>query len=322
MSPAGYLASPPRFGVALAGSGGWILRPGAVKYIVPSADLSVSRPLVWIECTFDSSKQRSKIPRPTNSSGAMRNLLLVIGPAGCGKSTLVGALSRWLLRKQLIPSGIVNLDPGAEVTPYEAHVNVRKYVRSEEVMLREGLGPNGALIRSIELLMNYEDELMEELERLTKPYILVDTPGQMELFLFREFGLSFTEKLKKLGAVVAVLVIDPTLGRRPQDIVVLKLLSLVVQLRFGIDVVPVINKADLLENKLEGVDIFLDSDTLRNRLHQVPGVMGDLSEQILDVLENFKLAMRIPTVSALREEGLEQLYDILHEIFCACGDLT
>ncbi|MEM4455062.1 MAG: ATP/GTP-binding protein, partial [Thermofilaceae archaeon] len=91
---------------------------------------------------------------------------------------------------------------------------------------------------------------------------------------------------------------------------------------FGIDVVPVINKADLLENKLEGVDIFLDSDTLRNRLHQVPGVMGDLSEQILDVLENFKLAMRIPTVSALREEGLEQLYDILHEIFCACGDLT
>lgn len=252
----------------------------------------------------------------------MQNFLLVMGPAGSGKSTLVGSLARWLHRKQLVPAGIVNLDPGAEVLPYEAHVNVRKYVKSEEVMIREGLGPNGALIRSVEILMNFEDELLEELKKLAKPYVLVDTPGQMELFLFREFGLSFTEKLKKLGAVVAVLVIDPTLGRRPQDVVVLKLLSLITQLRFGVDVVPVINKIDLIENRLEELKVFLDDSALRDQLHHVPGVLGDLSEWILNTLDSFKLAMRIPMVSALREEGLEQLYDILHEIFCACGDLT
>lgn len=252
----------------------------------------------------------------------MRSFLLVIGPAGCGKSTLVGALARWLLKEQLLSSGIVNLDPGAEVLPYEAHVNVRKYVKLEEVMLREGLGPNGALMRSMELLSEYENELIRELEKLSKPYVLVDTPGQMELFLFREFGLSFTEKLKGLGTVVVILVLDPALGRRPQDVVVLKMLSLVAQLRFGIDVVPVINKVDLLGKDSSKLEVFLSNNVLRNKLREVPGVIGDLSEQILDVLDNFKLAMRVPMVSALKGEGLEQLYDILHEIFCACGDLT
>jgi GTPase SAR1 family protein len=252
----------------------------------------------------------------------LQHFVVITGPAGSGKSTLAGALGSWISAKQFMPVGYVNLDPGAEDLPYEPDVNVRKYVKLEEVMRRERLGPNGALIRSAELLLNFMDALFDELSRLKQPYVIVDTPGQMELFLFRDFGLAFTERLKELGHVTGVLVLDPTLSHRPQDLLVLRLLSLVVQLRFGVDVVPVVNKSDLLQGDKQVAEGLLDCSALREQLKTVPGVLGDLSERILSTLEDFRVATRVPVVSAVTGEGLEQLYDILHEIFCACGDLT
>lgn len=252
----------------------------------------------------------------------MQHFVVITGPAGSGKSTLTGALGSWISAKQLMPVGYVNLDPGAEDLPYKPNVSVRKYVRLEEVMRRERLGPNGALIRSTELLLRFIDALLDEISKLKQPYVIVDTPGQMELFLFRDFGLVFTERLKELGHVTGVLVLDPTLSHRPQDLLVLRLLSLIVQLRFGVDVVPVLNKSDLLRGVEQLAEGLLDFDMLREQLKTVPGVLGDLSERILLAMENFRIAARVPVVSAVTGEGIEQLYDILHEIFCACGDLT
>jgi len=252
----------------------------------------------------------------------LQHFVVITGPAGSGKSTLTGALGSWISAKQLMPVGYVNLDPGAEDLPYKPNVSVRKYVRLEEVMRRERLGPNGALIRSTELLLRFIDALLDEISKLKQPYVIVDTPGQMELFLFRDFGLVFTERLKELGHVTGVLVLDPTLSHRPQDLLVLRLLSLIVQLRFGVDVVPVLNKSDLLRGVEQLAEGLLDFDMLREQLKTVPGVLGDLSERILLAMENFRIAARVPVVSAVTGEGIEQLYDILHEVFCACGDLT
>ena len=61
-------------------------------------------------------------------------------------------------------------------------------------MALEKLGPNGALIRSMELAMNSIDEIIEKIASLKYPYVFVDTPGQMELFLFRDFGVELVEK--------------------------------------------------------------------------------------------------------------------------------
>jgi len=43
----------------------------------------------------------------------------------------------------------VNFDPAAEVVPYEADVDVRDYVTASEIMEKEGLGPNGALVVAV-----------------------------------------------------------------------------------------------------------------------------------------------------------------------------
>jgi GTPase SAR1 family protein len=77
----------------------------------------------------------------------------------------------------------VNLDPGADVLPYKPVVDAREYVAVEGLMREKGLGPNGALVESMQVLYERRDELLERISRLEADVVLVDTPGQMELFL-------------------------------------------------------------------------------------------------------------------------------------------
>lgn len=250
----------------------------------------------------------------------MKNIVLFIGPAGSGKTALTASLGRWLWSKMLTPVAYINLDPGAEILPYEPDIDIRQYVTTEKVMRQYGLGPNGALIKSIEIACNYLREIAEKASKLPAPYILVDTPGQMELFLFREFGPKFIREFKQVGYIIGVVILDPTLTRKAQDVTSLKLLSLIASLRLGVDVIPVINKADLVEGDFR---LFKDNEYLRSKVRETgEGIIGEISERILELLDDYKLATRIPLLSATTGVGLEELYDMLHEIFCACGDLT
>ena len=79
------------------------------------------------------------------------NLIFVVGTAGSGKSTLVGAFTRWLeLHRE--DAMAVNLDPGAIVLPYAANVDVRDYIKVETVMEEYGLGPNGGLMLASDMV--------------------------------------------------------------------------------------------------------------------------------------------------------------------------
>lgn len=82
----------------------------------------------------------------------IKNLVIILlGPAGSGKTTLTYALGKWL-NENGVNVSFVNLDPGVEVLPYKPNVDIRDYVTIKELMVKEGLGPNGAMIRAMEIL--------------------------------------------------------------------------------------------------------------------------------------------------------------------------
>ena len=100
----------------------------------------------------------------------------------------------------------VNLDPASEPI-YDAAIDIRNFVRTEDVMKTFNLGVNGALIKSIELGVEYADEL-----RCNAEYVLYDTPGQMELFIYSESGRRFVREISD-GFTSALFLMDITAVR-------------------------------------------------------------------------------------------------------------
>ncbi|MCJ7720079.1 MAG: ATP/GTP-binding protein [Candidatus Hadarchaeum sp.] len=88
--------------------------------------------------------------------------------------------------------------------------------------------------------------------------------------------------------------------------------------------ISVLNKIDLAKNKLADIDRMLaDVEIMNERVvKESSGVMIDLTLGLSKILPELLPAARLVKVSAKTGEGMQELHDIVHEIFCACGDLT
>ena len=137
-----------------------------------------------------------------------------IGTAGSGKSLLTATLGEWLRAAEQDVT-TVNLDPGVRSLPYKPDVDVRKKVKVDELMDEYRLGPNGALIMAADLIAGETEALNQQIESLHSDVILVDTPGQMELFAFRASGPYLANELMKGEAKVILYLFDSIFSLDP-----------------------------------------------------------------------------------------------------------
>ena len=121
-------------------------------------------------------------------------VLFVVGTAGAGKSTLVTAFQRWT-RFLEVECLTINLDPGAERVHYDPEFDVRDLISLHEVMDEYDLGPNGAQILAADLVAAQSYDIQDELTGLSGDLLVIDTPGQVELFAFREASSHMVEVL-------------------------------------------------------------------------------------------------------------------------------
>ncbi len=252
--------------------------------------------------------------------------VLMIGTAGSGKTALTAAYTKWL-RDNGYDVTAVNLDPGAEVLPYEPSFDVRKLFTIRDIMVKYGLGPNGAFLKASELLLSTIDDILRDSSfDETHDFVIIDTPGQMEIFVFREAGPAIAAKLKEKGPTLAVYIVDGQLVRSVADVVLTWFMGLVVQMRLDVPVIPIVNKADLLSTEeVEEVvrAIVEDPEKLRERIiGEEIGLQGDVAEALLDLSVRLGRATRLVLVSAKTGKGIEELHYLVHEAFCTCGDLT
>ncbi|EFX04508.1 hypothetical protein CMQ_1436 [Grosmannia clavigera kw1407] len=127
--------------------------------------------------------------------------VMVMGPAGAGKSTFCGALITHLQLNRR-SAFYVNLDPAAETFEHTPDLDIRELISLEDVMEEMSLGPNGGLIYCFEFLMENLDFLTEALDSLTEDYLIIfDMPGQIELYTHVPILPALVRFLTRAGAL-------------------------------------------------------------------------------------------------------------------------
>lgn len=242
--------------------------------------------------------------------------LYFIGTAGSGKSTMVQAFKEWMDLSGL-DSIILNLDPGADAVPYHADVDIREWVHLDQVMDEYGLGPNGAQIVSADLMALNTDEMVNILNDFKSDYLLIDTPGQMELFAFRTSSNVIVDAIGRDDSMF-VFLSDPALSRTPNGFVSNIMLCALVQFRFSLPVMNVLSKSDTLEEE--------EIERIRTWSMDPYALYGDLLDddinsqtvmglELFKALENIGVYQEIRPASSVESMGMEDIYAMAQMVF-------
>ncbi len=245
-----------------------------------------------------------------------------VGTAGSGKSTLTKAFKLWMDENGL-STMTVNLDPGVEELGYVPDVDVRDWVSVKDVMAEQGLGPNGAQIACADMAALQFPEISKVIEGFRADYILIDTPGQIELFAFREASSVFLNSFSNDSAIIAF-VLDPAIARQPAGLVSLLMLSSSVQFRFSTPIELVLGKADLLsEDELDTIMEWCDTpERLMDELgRDEMNMQAVAAGEFLRAMESLG-GHRMPLpISGMEVTGIDDLYNTIQQVFFGGEDL-
>lgn len=177
------------------------------------------------------------------------NVVFVTGTAGSGKSLLTSKLLQWYTDNGVF-AATLNLDPGVLQLPYTPDVDVRDLIDINAIMETYSLGPNGSLVMASDLIATKVDQIQDDIDKLNPDYLLVDTPGQVELFAFRQGGPFFAKTLRAENKA-AIFTLDGLIASSPINFVSVAMLSASVRLRLGIALMNVLTKRDLVIDRLK-----------------------------------------------------------------------
>jgi GTPase SAR1 family protein len=241
--------------------------------------------------------------------------VFIVGTAGSGKSQLTS-----ILAPHYVEMGnravTVNLDPGVTNLPYNPDVDIRNYVNLQEIMDRYSLGPNGALIMASDLVATKLSSIQEELDELKADYAIIDTPGQMELFVYRTSGPYIVQNLACISRA-ALFLFDPTLMATPDTFVSIALVGASLQMRLNVPQVSLLTKKDVdpaLCSKIMrwSSDAALLDYELRG---SAAGSQYTLSAGVLRTMIKMGLGYELIPFSSVTHEGLVELSASLARIF-------
>ncbi len=212
------------------------------------------------------------------------------------------------------------MDPGVKTMPYNPDIDIRDFIVLEEVMTEYGLGPNGAMILASDLMVNFLDELRDEIDEYSPDWVFVDTAGQLELFAFRETGplIASTLGLGSIQRAVSFL-FDSNLVLRPNGFISTLLLAASVQFRFrNISQINVLSKVDLLSE--DQIDMIVnwsqDFKALEDSTNErESGLIRELSMLISDVFSQLGSTSELIPCSIKEEEGLDLLFGYMQRVF-------
>ncbi len=245
------------------------------------------------------------------------------GTAGAGKSTMVAMMEKWC-KDHALTTLTINLDPGAEELAYQPDIDIREKIVLSDIMAEHGLGPNGAQIAAADMIALDLEDLREEMDSYRADVTLIDTPGQVELFVFRHAGKHLVENLAP-GRSVLAYVMDPFLGRTATGFASQLMLAANTAFRFQEPMIPVLSKADLIDDESMHTMVSwgADAEALENDIIQEsPGMDRELAANVARLLDGMGAEHTLIPISAVDNSGFDDLYAQVQAVVGQSEDST
>eukprot|EP00047_Mylnosiga_fluctuans_P005872 m.243259 g.243259 ORF g.243259 m.243259 type:complete len:289 (+) comp14198_c0_seq1:336-1202(+) len=230
-------------------------------------------------------------------SPTMRYAQLIMGPAGSGKSSYCQTIQEHceVIHRQI---NVINLDPAAEEFKYPVTWDIRDVVSLDDVTESLGFGPNGGLIYCLEYLLNNIEVMDDALGEQADDYLLIDCPGQIELYTHIPVMKAIVEHLKSRDyRVAAIYLLDSQFMSEPSKYFSGILSSLATMIRLEIPHVNVLSKMDLVpEEQQADIESYLNPDPrfLLNVMSQSDRRRNRLSEAIASLVDEYSMVQFIP----------------------------
>ncbi|KAI1115320.1 hypothetical protein F5Y14DRAFT_410896 [Nemania sp. NC0429] len=263
--------------------------------------------------------------------------IVCVGMAGSGKTTFMQRINAHL-HGQKEPPYVINLDPAVLNVPFESNIDIRDSVNYKEVMKQYNLGPNGGILTSLNLFATKVDQILGLLEKRAGPdpqkpdkklikNILVDTPGQIEVFVWSASGQILLESLASSFPTVIAYIIDTPRTTSTSTFMSNMLYACSILYKTKLPMILVFNKTDVKDASfakewMTDYDAFqaaLARDEEGNAFGGVEGegagsgYMGSLLNSMSSMLEEFYAHLSVVGVSSMTGQGVDEFFAAVQE---------
>jgi GTPase SAR1 family protein len=282
---------------------------------------------------------------PTTSPVA----IVCVGMAGSGKTTFMQRINSYLYSQNQIPY-VINLDPAVRSVPFDSNIDIRDSVNYKEVMKQYNLGPNGGILTSLNLFATKIDQILALLEKRTAPpapaaapaaapttapppalqkpieHILVDTPGQIEVFVWSASGDILLNSLASSFPTVIAYIIDTPRTTSTSTFMSNMLYACSILYKTKLPMILVFNKTDAQDAEF-AKEWMTDFEAFQGALRKEEeggsfggveggdstlgggsGYLGSLLNSMSLVLEEFYRHLSVVGVSAMTGDGVEEFF--------------
>ena len=261
------------------------------------------------------------------------------------------------LHAQRTPPYVMNLDPAVLNVPFDPNIDIRDSVNYKEVMKQYSLGPNGGILTSLNLFATKVDQILALLEKrclppkppassstststpstqgqptptpttATRPIknIIVDTPGQIEVFVWSASGAILLDALASSFPTVIAYIIDTPRTTSTSTFMSNMLYACSILYKTKLPMILVFNKTDVQDASFAS-EWMTDFEAFQAALKKEEdegsfggleggsggggsGYMGSLLNSMSLMLEEFYRHLDVVGVSSVTGQGVNEFFE-------------